>query len=80
MPKTRTTRWDAAAHLDSEAAMAAYLAAALEEGDRAVVSAALGDVARAKGMTRVTRKGRPRSPSRTAYPSFLKCDKIPRDG
>ncbi|HVT19537.1 MAG TPA: addiction module antidote protein [Thermoanaerobaculia bacterium] len=56
MPKTRTTRWDPAAHLDSDEAMAAYLGAALEDGDPAVVTAALGDIARAKGMTRVARK------------------------
>jgi probable addiction module antidote protein len=54
--KTRTKRWDAAAYLDSEEAMAAYLAAALEDGDPAVVTAALGDIARTKGMTRVARK------------------------
>lgn len=56
MPKTRTTRWDPAVHLDSEEAMAAYLAAALEDGDPTVVTAVLGDIARAKGMTRVARK------------------------
>jgi probable addiction module antidote protein len=56
MPKTRTIRWDPAAHLDSEEAMAAYLEAALEDGDPTVVTAALGDIARAKGMTRVARK------------------------
>jgi probable addiction module antidote protein len=36
--------------------MAAYLEAALEDGDPTVVTAALGDIARAKGMTRVARK------------------------
>jgi probable addiction module antidote protein len=56
MAKTRTTRWDAATHLDSEDAMVAYLEAALEDGDSAVVTAALGDIARAKGMSRVARK------------------------
>ena len=35
-------------HLDSEEAMAAYLEAALEDGDSTVVTAALGDIARAK--------------------------------
>jgi probable addiction module antidote protein len=35
--------------------MAAYLEAALEEGDPALVAAALGDIARAKGMTQVAR-------------------------
>ena len=36
--------------------MTAYLGAALQEGDRALVAAALGDIARAKGMTRTSRK------------------------
>jgi probable addiction module antidote protein len=36
--------------------MIAYLEAALEDGDAAVVTAALGDIARAKGMTRVARR------------------------
>ena len=56
MAKIRTTRWDAAAHLESEEAIAAYLEAALDDGDPAVVTAALGDIARAKGMTRVARR------------------------
>lgn len=56
MRKTRTTRWDAADQLKSEADMAAYLEAALADGDPAVVTAALGDIARAKGMTAVARK------------------------
>lgn len=55
MPKTKTVRWDPAEHLNSEDDMAAYLEAALEDGDPAVVSAALGDIARAKGMTQVAR-------------------------
>jgi len=56
--KTRTTtkRWDAAAHLHTGKDMAAYLEAALEDGDPALVTAALGDIARAKGMTEVARK------------------------
>ena len=56
MPKTRTTRWDAADHLQTDEDMAAYLEAALEEGDPAVITAALGDIARAKGMTQVARE------------------------
>lgn len=35
--------------------MAAYLEAALDEGDATVVAAALGDIARAKGMTQIAR-------------------------
>jgi len=56
MPRTPTTRWDAAAQLRSHADMAAYLEAALEDGDPTVITAALGDLARAKGMTEVARK------------------------
>ena len=43
-------------HLNTEEAMVTYLEAALEDGDAAVIAAALGDVARAKGMTKVARK------------------------
>jgi probable addiction module antidote protein len=56
MAKTKTRRWDAAAHLRTDADMAAYLNAALSEGDPSLVAAALGDIARAKGMTGVARK------------------------
>ena len=35
--------------------MVAYLEAALEEGEPTLVAAALGDIARAKGMTQVAR-------------------------
>mgnify|MGYP003383676167 FL=1 len=56
MPKTVTTVWDPAEHLDTEEDMVAYLEAALEEGDSALVAAALGDIARAKGMTQVARE------------------------
>jgi probable addiction module antidote protein len=52
---TKTTPWDPASHLASDDDMAAYLEAALEDGDAAVVAAALGDIARAKGMTQVAR-------------------------
>jgi len=36
--------------------MAAYLDAALEDGDTAVIVAALGDIARAKGMAQIARE------------------------
>lgn len=55
MAKTRTRKWDAADYLESEADIAAYLEAAFAEGDAALVAAALGDVARAKGMARIAR-------------------------
>lgn len=55
MPRPRTRPWDAAEYLRTEADMAAYLAAALEDGDASVVAAALGDIARAKGMSQVAK-------------------------
>jgi probable addiction module antidote protein len=56
MPKTVTTPWDPAEHLKTDEDMAAYLEAALDEGDPTLVAAALGDIARAKGMTEVARE------------------------
>ena len=56
MPKTVTKPWDPADHLKTEEDMAAYLEAALEEGDSNLVAAALGDIARAKGMSQVARE------------------------
>jgi len=47
--------WDAAEHLKSDDEIAAYLNAAFEDGDPALIAAALGDIARAKGMTNVAR-------------------------
>ena len=55
--KTVTTRYDVAEHLRTPEEMAAYLEACLEEanGDAAFIAKALGDIARAKGMTQVAR-------------------------
>ena len=57
MGKTNTTRYDVAEHLRTPEEMAAYLEACLGEpdGDAAFVAKALGDIARAKGMTQVAR-------------------------
>lgn len=55
MPKTRTRPWEAAEHLETGEEMAAYLEAALEAGDPSLIAAALGDIARARGMTEVAR-------------------------
>lgn len=56
MAKIETSPWDPAEHLETEADMAAYLEAAFELGDPALVAAALGDIARAKGMTQLARE------------------------
>ena len=57
MVKTVTTRYDVAEHLRTPEEMAAYLEASLEEaeGDAELVAKALGDIARAKGMSQVAR-------------------------
>lgn len=55
MTKTKTIPWDASEYLNSDEEMAAYLEAALEEGEPAIVAAALGDIARARGMTQLAR-------------------------
>ena len=57
MRKTVTKLYDVAEHLRTPAEMAAYLEAAFEEadGDASFVAKALGDIARAKGMSRVAR-------------------------
>jgi probable addiction module antidote protein len=52
---TKTTKWDAADYLDTPEAIVAYLEAALEEGDPSLITAALGDIARAKGMSQVAK-------------------------
>lgn len=54
--KLKTTKWDVVDYLNTEKDMAEYLEAAIEDGDPALISAALGDIARAKGMTQVARK------------------------
>ena len=46
-----TSRWDAADHLDSEAAMLAYLEAAFEDGTPDLIAAALNDVIRTRGLS-----------------------------
>jgi probable addiction module antidote protein len=57
MPKTTTTRYDIAEHLRTPEEMAAYLEASIDEanGDGAFIAKALGNIARAAGMTQVAR-------------------------
>lgn len=45
-----TTPWDAVDHLDSEEMILGYLEAVFEDGDPALIAAALNDVARARGV------------------------------
>ncbi len=45
MTLSATRPWDAAEHLETEEEVVAYLEAALEDGDPALISVALGDIA-----------------------------------
>jgi probable addiction module antidote protein len=53
--KTGTPLWDPARYLEARDDVVAYLDAALEEAP-ALLAPALGDVARAKGMTEIARE------------------------
>ena len=48
-------KWDIVEHLKTEEDMVLYFEACLEEGDPSLITAALGDIARAKGMSQVAR-------------------------
>jgi probable addiction module antidote protein len=56
--QTKTAPYDVAEFLETPEEMAAYLEAYIEEseGDAAFIAKALGDIARAKGMTQVARE------------------------
>jgi probable addiction module antidote protein len=56
MAKCKTRPYDAAEYLETEGDMAAYLQAALEEGSPELVIHALGNIARARGMSQIARK------------------------
>jgi probable addiction module antidote protein len=76
--KEKFSRWDAADHLKTRAQIAAYLDACMEEGgdDPAFIAAALGDIARARGMaklakdTGLTREGLYKSLAADGNPSL----------
>lgn len=56
MTKITTNIWDPAAHLTTPDDFAAYLETALQDGDPQLFSAALGDIARTKGMSQIARE------------------------
>ncbi|SRR5579883_1943942 len=76
--KETFSRSDAADYLNCEADMVAYLEACLEEAadDPGLIAAALGDIARARGMmnlareTGLTREGLYKALSKDGNPSF----------
>lgn len=73
---TRTTSpWDSAEVLDTPAAVAAYLEAALEEDDPALLTHALGVIARAQGMAKIAEEA---GVTREALYKALSADGDPR--
>jgi probable addiction module antidote protein len=52
----KTSPYDAAEYLQTAEEQAFYLEAAFEDGDPALIALALGDVARARGMTELSRE------------------------
>ena|SRR5690606_15726377 len=56
MNKIKTRPFDASNHLKDEADVAAYLRAALEDGNPTLLAAALGDIGKARGMTQLARE------------------------
>ncbi len=84
--KTTTTPYDVAEHLRTPEEMAAYLDAWFEEApdDAAGIARALGDIARAKGMTQVakdaglSRESLYRALSAEGNPSFATVLKVAR--
>ena len=82
--KLYTRPYDAAAYLKTEQECALYLQAAIDEsdGDAVMVVAALGDIARARGMmdlarkTGLTREGLYKALSPEGNPSFATVMKV----
>lgn len=73
---TRTiSPWDSAEVLDTPAAVAAYLEAALEEDDPALLTHALGVIARAQGMAKIAEEA---GVTREALYKALSADGDPR--
>ena len=74
--------WDASEYLESEDDIATYLNAALEDGNPATLQAALGDVAKARGMSAIARQaglGREslyKSLSKEGNPSWATVTKV----
>jgi len=83
-PKTKATAYDVSEHLRTPEEMAAYLDAWLEEApeDAGGIARALGDIARAKGMSQVakdaglSRESLYRALSAEGNPSFATVLKV----
>jgi len=78
------SRWDASEYLDSTEMIQAYINEALADSDPRVLQAALGDIAKAKGMSEIAKQagvGREslyKSLSMTGNPSWQTISKVLR--
>jgi probable addiction module antidote protein len=76
------TAWDTASYLTTNEDIAAYVNAAFEDGDPALITQALENVARAQGMTQlaaktgITRDGLYKALSPDGNPSFRTVQKV----
>lgn len=76
------SKFDASKFLDSEEAIADYLAIALEDGDTKTVQVVLRDIAKARGMTtlaretNLNRESLYKSLSEDGNPSFATISKV----
>lgn len=59
MSELKLSKWNVVDHLRTDEDMALYLGACVEEdpGDGSLIRAALGDIARARGMSQLAREG-----------------------
>jgi len=82
MKPVKTSVWDPAEYLETEEQMTAYLNDIFMSGDPNLIVAAIGDVARARGMSRIaddTNRGREslyKSLSLDGNPSFATIMKV----
>lgn len=81
MAKSKSTKvtalrdFDAAEYLTTEEDVASYLTAVLEENDAALLAAALGNIARARGMTEIAKEA---GLTREALYKALRAGSAPR--
>jgi len=82
MKPVKTTIWDPAEYLETEEQVAAYLEDIFKSGDPDLIITAIGDVARARGMSKIaddTNRGREslyKSLSQGGNPSFETVMKV----
>ena len=82
MGAVKFSRYDTVDYLNTEEEIAAYLDAVMEDGDPALIAAAIGDVARARNIsqlardTGMSREGIYRALSGEGNPSFATVMKI----